>query len=247
MSMAIHYRMADTNGKFIGVAGTSFSLENLKHVIDRFQQRFHSEIYFLDKQGNIVFSSNQRKDRHDNVNAIDGIKSIASQILSNQKNSPVAYEYSHDGNSNLVNVRYIPELGWHLIVDKNIDADLKPLQNVLWFNLAAETIATLALMLLAFFTIRKYQDKLEKSANTDPLTNLLNRHAFDFIFQQALLDAERSRQPMCAVLLDIDFLRKSMISKGIKSAITYSKKSQRFLNDHCARVMSFAVGVVKNF
>ncbi|MFZ6864246.1 sensor domain-containing diguanylate cyclase [Undibacterium sp. Ji67W] len=234
ISMTINYRMADTNGKFIGVTGTSFSLDNLKHLIDRFQQRFRSEIYFFDKQGNVVFSSNQRRDRHDNVNAIDGIKTIASQILANQKSSAVAYEYSHDGSSNLVNVRYIPELGWYLIIDKNVDADFKPLQNIALFNLAVETIATLALIFLAFFTIRKYQNKLEKSANTDPLTNLLNRHAFDFIFQQALLDAERSRQPMCAVLLDIDLFKKINDKQGhqvgdhvLKEIAAISKRSLR--------------------
>jgi len=75
---------------------------------------------------------------------------------------------------------------------------------------------------------------LEKSANTDPLTNLLNRHAFDFIFQQALLDAERSRQPMCAVLLDIDFFKKINDKQGhqvgdhvLKEIAAISKRSLR--------------------
>jgi len=56
--------------------------------------------------------------------------------------------------------------------------------------------------------VRRYQKRLEKSASTDTLTGLLNRHAFDFVFQQARLDSERSRQPMCAILLDIDFFKK---------------------------------------
>ena len=237
LSIAINYRLADTNGKFIGVIGVSGinrNLENLKSAIDRYQERFRSMIYFTDKQGNIVLSGTQRRDHHDNLSSIDGIQSIAAQILSNQKNTTTALEYSHDGSSNLVNVRYLPELGWHMIIDTNLDEVLKPQLNVLQINLVVSVVLTLTLVIMAFFMIRKYEATLEKSATTDTLTKLLNRHAFDFIFQQALLDAERSRQPMCAVLLDIDLFKKINDKQGhqvgdhvLREIAAISKRSLR--------------------
>jgi diguanylate cyclase (GGDEF)-like protein len=62
--------------------------------------------------------------------------------------------------------------------------------------------------------VRRYQHKLEKSAATDALTTLLNRQAFDFVFQQALLDSERSRMPLCVIIFDIDHFKKINDSKG---------------------------------
>ena len=56
--------------------------------------------------------------------------------------------------------------------------------------------------------MRRYQNRIEKSAATDPLTKLLNRQAFDFVFQQAILDSERSRQTLCVALMDIDHFKK---------------------------------------
>ena len=122
-------------------------------------------------------------------------------------------EYGSNGNTNLVSVRYLPEFGWHLIIDKNLDEELKPQLNVLLINLSIGLVLTLLLTIVGFFTIRRYEAKLEKSATTDTLTKLLNRHAFDFVFEQALLDAERSRQPMCTVLLDIDLFKKIIYQK----------------------------------
>ena len=36
----------------------------------------------------------------------------------------------------------------------------------------------------------------------------MNRQAFDFVFENTLRDSERSRQPLCVALLDIDFFKK---------------------------------------
>jgi diguanylate cyclase (GGDEF)-like protein len=82
--------------------------------------------------------------------------------------------------------------------------------------------------------VRRYQTRLEKSASTDALTNLLNRHAFDFVFQQALLDSERTRQPMCVILLDVDFFKKINDKQGhlvgdhvLKEVAAIAKRSLR--------------------
>ena len=236
-SFSINYKVADTNGKLIGIVGLfgiKLNLDNLKSTIDAYQQNFHSNIYFLNKQGDIVFSTAKGNDRHDKFSGVNGIKNISAQIVANQKNTATSLEYNADGISHLVSIRNIPDLGWQLVIDKNLDDELKPLVNVLLVNLAVGGVMTLTLMVLAFFTIKKYQNKLEKSATTDTLTNLLNRHAFDFIFQQALLDAERSRQPMCAVLLDIDFFKKINDKQGhlvgdhvLKEIAAISKRSLR--------------------
>jgi diguanylate cyclase (GGDEF)-like protein len=117
-------------------------------------------------------------------------------------------EYQGDNGTVLVNSRYIPELGWHLLVEQEANSGIRPIQNVFLLNLGISATITILIMVMVLLTVRRYQKRLEKSASTDSLTNLLNRHAFDFVFQQSLLDAERTRQPMCAILLDIDFFKK---------------------------------------
>lgn len=57
-------------------------------------------------------------------------------------------------------------------------------------------------------TITLYQLKLESMATTDKLTQLLNRHAFEILFDQAERDAERAHQPVTAILFDLDRFKK---------------------------------------
>ncbi|MFZ6726739.1 sensor domain-containing diguanylate cyclase [Undibacterium sp. MH2W] len=237
MSMTINYKLLDPSGKFIGIIGLhgiNINADLLKNVIDRNENYFHSSIYIVDKHGDAVLTGNRAEFRRDNLNNTDGIKTIAATILGNKKNIPVALQYSSETSAHFVNIRALPELGWQLIIDKNKDAALQPLLNVLICNLAAGLTLTIVLTLMAFFVIKKYETRLEKSATTDTLTNLLNRHAFDFIFQQALLDAERSRQPMCVLLLDIDFFKKINDKQGrqvgdhvLREIAAISKRSLR--------------------
>lgn len=208
MTIFINYRILDYAGKFIGVTGIGLTLDTMKHLIDSYQSRFHRNIYFVDQKGHIALAGNNMKNIRSNLREIDGISSIAAQILDNRKSESLHLEYKTATSKMLVNSRFIPELGWHLLVEQDMNNDIKPLQNIFLINMGISAAITLIALLILLFTVRRYQNRLEKSASTDPLTSLLNRQAFDFVFKQALLDSERSRQPMCAVLLDIDFFKK---------------------------------------
>jgi diguanylate cyclase (GGDEF)-like protein len=105
-------------------------------------------------------------------------------------------------------------LGWHLLVEQDLAGELQPLQKLLAVNASIGFGITLAVILIVLFSVRRYQKRIEKSAATDSLTKLLNRQAFDFVFQQAILDSERSRQPLCVALMDIDHFKKINDKQG---------------------------------
>lgn len=50
--------------------------------------------------------------------------------------------------------------------------------------------------------------ELDRQANTDPLTQLLNRRGFEAHAQRLLALAERSQRPLSAMTLDIDFFKR---------------------------------------
>lgn len=208
MTIFINYRVFDYAGNLLGVTGIGLTLDTMKHLIDSYQTRFHRNIYFVDQKGNLVLAGNNMKKLRGNLASINGISSLAPQILANRKSESLHLEYKTEAGSVLLNSRFIPELGWHLLVEQDLVDDIKPLQNVFLMNIAISTGITLVILLISLVSVRRFQNRLEKTAATDSLTALPNRQAFEFVFQQALLDSERSRQPMCVVLLDIDFFKK---------------------------------------
>ena len=234
MTIFINYKIFDYEGKFIGATGIGLTLDTMKFLIDSYQSRFHRNIYFVDQKGNLALTGNNMRNIHANLSAMEGISDIAPVILANRKSDSIHLEYSTGKARMLVNSRFIPELGWHLLVEQDIGQDIKPLQNVFLINIAISAGITLIILIIVLFTVRRYQEKLEKSASTDTLTHLLNRHAFDFVFQQALLDSGRSRQPLCVILLDIDFFKKINDKQGhlvgdhvLKEIAAISKRSLR--------------------
>jgi len=214
LTIFVNYRIQDYEGKFIGVTGIGFTVDTLKRLIDSYQQRFHRGISFVDSKGGVILSGNGRLKVADNIQALPGLKALAATILANKKSESLHLEYKTETDDVLVDARYLPELGWHLLVEQESGGDLKPVQDVFWLNLAIGGAITLATSILLLTSVRRYLRRIEQSAATDALTTLLNRQAFDFVFQQALLDTERSRQPLCVVLVDIDFFKKINDKQG---------------------------------
>jgi diguanylate cyclase (GGDEF)-like protein len=234
LTIFTNYRVLDYNGKFIGAVGVGLTLDTMKRLIDSYQSRFQRSIFFVDKRGNIILSGSSARQKKNNIDTVPGLNTIAKQILSNTKNESLHLEYSTETENVYLNSRFIPELGWHLLVEQNLESELKPLNRLLMIN-GSIGFAIIALVLaLILFSIRRYQTRIEKSAATDQLTSLLNRQAFDFVFQQAILDSERSRQPLCVALMDIDHFKKINDKYGhllgdhvLKEIAAISKRSLR--------------------
>ncbi|MBY0573592.1 MAG: diguanylate cyclase [Undibacterium sp.] len=203
-----NYRVLDYHNNFIGAVGVGMTLDNMKRLIDRYQTRFQRTIYFVDQKGRIVLTGSVFKHRKTKLENIPGLKNLAQQILSDNKSTPQGLDYVDQGEHIYLNTRYIPELGWHLLVEQNLESELASLNRLLLLNGLLGLVITLAVLALVLLAIRRYQNRIEKSAATDPLTKLLNRKAFDFIFQQAKLDSERSRQTLCVALMDVDYFKK---------------------------------------
>jgi diguanylate cyclase (GGDEF)-like protein len=80
-------------------------------------------------------------------------------------------------------------------------------QSVLWLNLGLSIGITIIVLILAHFTFRSYQRRLEQMANTDKLTGAITRTAFEPTFEQQLNFAQRRQQPLSVLLMDIDHFK----------------------------------------
>lgn len=234
MTIFTNYRVSDYSGKFIGAVGIGLTLDTMKHLIDSYQSRFQRKIYFVDKKGGIVLAASSAANKNGNITQLPGLSQIAKQILGNSTNESLHLTYYTENEKIYLNSRFLPELGWHLLVEQNLDTEMRQIQQSLFMNGLIGGGITLLVLLLTLVSIRRYLNKIERSAATDPLTKLLNRQAFDFVFQQAVLDSERSRQPLCVALMDIDYFKKINDKQGhligdhvLKEIAMISKRSLR--------------------
>jgi diguanylate cyclase (GGDEF)-like protein len=203
-----NYPVVDLNHQFIGVVGVGITFDKLKNLIKDFQKKFHRHIYFTDSKGNVVLSDSNDNFKNLSILKREGISKVANNILMNKSNKNLYLEYQFQNEQILLNSRYIPELDWHILIEQNGEIEIKSLNQLLIFNIIIFLIFTIAVLIVVLLTMRRYQNRIKKFASTDQLTRLINRHAFDFVFQQAILDSDRTREPLCVALMDIDHFKK---------------------------------------
>lgn len=206
MTIFINYRVMDYNNNFIGVTGVGLTMDTMSRRLDSYEKRFRRIIYFTDANGKIMLSGQSLRERRGNIRSMPGLSDIAGGIL-NRSVTPTALNYESAAGTILVNSRFIPELGWYLVVEQNESEDLAPVQHVFMVNLAASFAITIVVLVLSWITIRYYQRRLERLASHDALTGILNRQAFEIIFKAFVSDAVRHRRPLSAILFDIDHFK----------------------------------------
>ena len=206
MTIFINYRVMDYHGNFIGATGVGLALDTMSHLIDSYQRRFHRSIYFVDPGGKIVMAGKSMKRAGGSIRELPGIEKISGQILDGST-VPTHLEYGLGDASILVTSRFIPELGWYLVVEQDVADDVRPVQRMLMVNLAISALVTLLVLGITLYAVNRYQLRLERAAKTDALTGLNNRQAFEILIEQALLEFGRTQQPLSMILFDIDLFK----------------------------------------
>jgi len=131
---------------------------------------------------------------------------VAIRVLASNRGEG-QFEFQRGDETVMLNSRYLPELGWYLLVEQNVSEEMLPITRVLVINLAISSVITALVLLIAWIAIHRYQQRLELVAGTDSLTGLLNRQAFEFVFQQSIRDTERTQRALSVILADIDFFK----------------------------------------
>lgn len=206
VTIFVNYRVLDYQGNFIGATGVGLTLATLAHTIDAAQQRFNRSIYFVTPDGKIIAAGKTKNAPQGSIYQLPGIASIAARII-NRSTTPTQLQYQKNHATVLVNSRFIPELGWYLVVSQNEREAVKPLLRVFVMNLAISAVVTLLVLMITLFAVNRFRRRLENAAATDAMTGLLNRQAFEFIFAQARSEVQRKQQALSMILIDIDLFK----------------------------------------
>ena len=209
----VDHKMVDDAGKFIGIAGNGIALDYLKKLMTNYQSRYLRNVYFVDAEGVVKLSDNKTKLLGSDIKLMMGDANF-KRMLAREKKPETEfkddYEYQYNGTNFLMNLRYIPELKWYLVVEKDEAEGMALNENkkTLYVNLALCAAITALALLLTQGAIKRYQAQIEQLATTDKLTGLANRTAFEVAVAGMLGDSKRNKTPISIVLFDLDDFKK---------------------------------------
>lgn len=200
MSIFVNYQVRDYDGNVIGVTGVGLSVNAVTNLVETYQNRYGRTIYFVDTEGQITLRGSGFGNA-ENLYERPGMRRLATQILT----SPGAsLSYDEDGHTYFVNSRLVPEFGWLLIVEQSDYSSNNRLRNTLFANIGISLLITVIVGLVAYLTVRNYQNRLEDLASRDKLTGSLNRQVFDLVFDQVSKSAKRQKSPLSVMCFDLD-------------------------------------------
>ncbi len=203
----INFQVQDYDGRFIGATGVGITLNAMRELIERYEDKYKRRVFFVDAEGDVTLAGQAIGEQIKSIQQLPGLAELAPKILSHSE-EPTQLSYTQGRGTVQVNSRFIPELKWYLIVEENEAASVGPLRNMLGLNLLISTLATVLVLSMTLYTVNRFQRRLEHVASTDALSGLANREMGEILLDQAMRDALRFKTPLCAVMLDIDHFKR---------------------------------------
>ncbi len=200
----INYRIFDYDNNFIGATGVGMDLDTMAGIIDRYRSDFSRTVYFASRDGRITLHPDRQISYNRTLSDMPGLAGITDQIVASEGGS---FEYERDGDTILLNTRYIPELDWILMVEQRESNATAAASRGILTNIVIGMAAIVVTGLILFLAIARFQHRLEEMATIDPLTGLSNRQVFDISLRQAVERSRRTGQPLSVVLMDLDHFK----------------------------------------
>jgi len=203
ITIFINHRLEDHEGNFLGVTGVGLKMESVGKTLELYEQKYHHLVYMIDEQGLIQIHPDQSLVLKENIKEMDGIESVADELLSKRDGTNI-YEYKAQHGNMVISARYFPDLQWYLIVEQDQTQSLQTARNYLMGNILIGFVVTLLVILLVAWSLNFYYKKLETLAINDDLTGLFNRRKFQDIIQHEITYARRYEESLSLLLIDID-------------------------------------------
>ncbi len=193
------------------------NIEKINTLINLYKKEYNQNIYLANLNGEIVISTRDDDFKiKNNLYKIDSISNITENILSQKKGS---YQYQLDGHNYLLNVRYLPDFKWVLLVDTNEDEAIANIRHSLYINIFIAIFCILTIIWLINTLMISYQWQLKKIFNEiatlDKLTGLANKRTFDIIINHVLANSLRNQIPVTLIIMQIDALKEVHYKYGI--------------------------------
>jgi diguanylate cyclase (GGDEF)-like protein len=206
LTIFVNYRVIDSTGAFLGAAGVGISVDTLRGMVSRFRSEFGTSIYFIKGDGTVVAGSPYGlATAYPSVSADPALAAVAAWAIAGGGGS---FRYSRGKEEVLLRAQKLPELSWYVFVERPEGAAVAGARRALYLNLALCAVVLCLVLFASVFTVNRFQSRLERSASLDPLTQALNRLAFETIAEHALKACRRSDERLSALMFDIDEFKK---------------------------------------
>ena len=203
LTVFINFRLEDDDGNLLGVTGVGLKMDNLAAIVGQYRERFGRNVFLTDSEGLVQIHPDMSLIEQATIADITRMPDVSKQLAAiTQK--PVHFAYERDGDTIIINGRYIENMRWLLFVEQNETETLRDARANFLRAVAIGLITSGIVVLLTLLTINRYQRLLEKLAVSDELTGCSNRRKLEEEYSRFVARSSRSGKPFTLILMDLD-------------------------------------------
>ena len=165
MTIFVNYRVYDYRGNYIGATGVGLTVSAVKKLVEEYQRKYNRSIIFVDDKGDVRLAGSGINQSLRNIYDKNNFPFFTRQSISEN----AFYRYKNRNQLILVNIRYIPQLDWFLIVEQAESNTDRQLITTLIINLGICLVITIIVVGLVSYTIARYKQRLETLRGIVPI------------------------------------------------------------------------------
>lgn len=195
-------------------------------MLKQFRLKYNFNVYFINDEGEVIISELDTN-TISNINNVPELSDIKADLIS--KGSQL-FEYILNGETVLLNRKYIPELDLYLLVEAKMNDFTNEVKETFYFNIVVSLLLTIAITLIVLVYVRSIHVRLNQLADNDPLTGLPNRRFFNRSLEHALLLKKRNNTNLSVLFIDLDNFKMINDTKGHDVGDKVLKRIAKILN-----------------
>ncbi len=183
ITVFVNCKIKDNNGKTMGIVGVGVRIGYLQSLLRDYEDKFGVDAFLIGGDGTVEISTNYTGYEKVNFFDIYSYDNTAKNVILNWKKSDSASSFwtsatPGENTMNYIVARYIPELGWHLVVERDTGLLIQKLnEQILQTVLIIAAIIAIILFVITF-VIRKFNRQIVSLTRT-------NEQKRRTVFQQA--------------------------------------------------------------
>lgn len=217
LTVFVDCRIEDEDGSLMGVVGVGVKMVHIQQLLAQYEREYQLQAFLINPDGLVQAHTDSGKIGTVNLFSIPGLRPFQEEILGNLDSMEMHWYPEGQTDSCLI-TRYIQNMNWYLIVEKNTRAIRDSFQSMLVQD-ALISLAILGILLtMSTVVIQNYNRRMLQLSNRDGLTGLPNQRAFGELFQkgkgQSVGKTGKTGSPGILFIFDVDHFKRINDTKG---------------------------------
>lgn len=166
ITIFVNCKIKDKDGGVLGIVGVGVQIDCLQALLAGYEDQFGVKAYLIDENGAIELSTDFTGYQHINFFAETGLEEDESQILGWQEagearafwTTSTAQPESQD----FLVTRYIPELTWHLVIERDTGLMMEQMQKQLYQTVAVIVLIIVIILFIITHVIRSFNQEITR-------------------------------------------------------------------------------------